>query len=824
MKLLVAPLLAAFAAGATLLQVCPRLPPAPGALVVVAVCLAAAALFVGGRGGRAGLAWRPGRRAAADSALIGAVAAGAAVVAFGLSGFSYAAWRAQVRLADELPPAWEERDVRVTGIVDDLPHEAPGTVRFALAVERVDTAGAIVPQRISLAWFAQRARDDSPSGIAPVVHAGERWSLTVRLKRPHGNINPDGFDLEAWLLERNLRATGYVRDLPANVRLTAFAGRFGDHVQRARETIRTRIARALPNERYAGVVTALAIGDQRAIPESQWSVFNRTGVTHLVSISGLHVTVFATLAGAFALIGVRRSTALTSRVPARKVAAIVGALFAFGYVLLAGAEVPAVRTLLMLLVAAAGLWIARPGTAMLVWLWSLSVVLLWDPWASLAPGFWLSFGAVGLLLYAGSGRLAAPRPSGIRERLREAIRESARAQWIVTLGLVPGTLALFQQVSVVSALANAVAIPVVTFGVVPLALCAIVVPLDAPWRIAHDVLALLMRYLEWIAALPSAAWASHAPRGWTVAAAVAGVLWLLAPRGVPGRLLGGAWMLPMALLQPPSVPFGGVRLTVLDVGQGLAVFVTTAHHALVYDTGPRFNDTVNAGARIVVPFLRASGIARLDALVVSHADNDHSGGALSIIDAMPVAWLMSSLPAAHPIVARIRDHTTATACISGARWEWDGVVFTILHPDRIAYGEPTRRSNDLSCVLRIESADGSALLTGDIEAAAETELLQRDFHTLESDVLVVPHHGSRTSSTSAFVAAVSPRIAIIAAGYRNRFGHPRSEILVRYLRAGAERPRTDLQGAITVALGTGKPLTAEAERDRHRRYWFDATN
>ena len=273
----------------------------------------------------------------------------------------------------------------------------------------------------------------------------------MRLKRPHGYVNPAGFDLEAWLLEHDLRATGYVRDSSANLRLAAFVGRPSDFVQRAREAVRARIVAALPGAPYAGVLVALAIGDQRAIPEAQWLVFNRTGVSHLISISGLHVTVFAALAASVALGLARRSPRLTTRMPARKIAVAVGACAAFGYVLLAGAEVPAVRTLLMLWVASLGLWLARPGTASLIWLWSLAIVLVWDPWASLSPGFWLSFGAVGLLLYAGTGRLPADRASGWRARLARTLRNGAHAQWVVTLGLVPGTLALFQQVSLVSA-------------------------------------------------------------------------------------------------------------------------------------------------------------------------------------------------------------------------------------------------------------------------------------------------------------------------------------------------------------------------------------
>ncbi|HMA32592.1 MAG TPA: DNA internalization-related competence protein ComEC/Rec2 [Casimicrobiaceae bacterium] len=828
----VAGVLAGFATGATALQACAQLPWAPWPGAVLALCATLASLALVARC----LPATPGRHVW----MVLAVGASAWL------GYFYAAGRAESRLADALPAAWEDRDLRVTGVVDDLPHNDGSGARFAFAIERVRTPGAVVPRRVSLAWFAPRANDDAVRPPPPAVRAGERWTLTLRLKRPHGNVNPHGFDLEAWLLERNFRATGYVRDDPANARESAFAARPGDHVERARERIRERIEGALADAPYRGVLAALAIGDQRAIPEAQWGVFNRTGITHLVSISGLHVTVFATLAGGCALALARRSAALTSRIPARKVAAVVGTVAAGGYVMLAGAEVPAMRTLLMLLVAAAGLWLGRPGTAALVWLWSLCAVLAWDPWAGLAPGFWLSFGAVGLLLYAGGGRLRAVPAAGWRARAATVLREAARAQWVVTLGLVPGTLALFHQVSIASALANALAIPVVTLLVVPLALTGIVLPMDLPWRLAHFVLEALMRWLETLAASPHATWASHAPREWTVAVAIAGMLWLFAPRGVPGRPLGMLFALPMLLLPPPGVPESGARIVVLDVGQGLAVFVSTAHHAMLYDTGPRFTDAVDAGGRIVVPFLHAIGVAKLDLLVVSHADTDHSGGALSVLKAVPVASMMSSLPGGHPLVAAMAGTrstvaarngaltdgrsgvdassavaTAAIPCVAGDRWQWDGVAFEVMHPARSAYRDAERKSNDLSCVLRIVSKGGRVLLTGDIEAVSEHELLARDASALAADVLVVPHHGSRTSSTPAFIAAVSPRSAVVAAGYHNRFGHPRGEILARYVRAGAGCPRTDLEGGITVLMVPGKPIAMTAERDRRRRYWYD---
>lgn len=738
---------------------------------------------------------------------------------FGM-GFGYAAWRAEARLADALPREWEGQETQLVGIVDDLPAASERGVRFAFAVERVLTPAAGVPPRLSLAWYAPR--DDADAGdVAPMVRAGERWVLTVRLKRPHGNVNPGGFDLEGWLLQQEFRATGTVQAAAGNARRDAFAGRFSDYVQRAREAIRDRINRALPGARYAGLIVALAIGDQRAIPEAQWIVFNRTGIAHLVSISGLHVTVFAAFAGGVAYALARRSTRLTSRVPARKVAAAVGMLAAGGYVLLAGAEIPAVRTFAMLAIAAIGLWLGRPGTAGIVWLWALAGVLLWDPWAPLTPGFWLSYGAVALLLYASVGRLRDAPPHGWRQRAAHTVRAGAHAQWVVTLGLAPMTLALFQQVSLIAPVANAVAIPAVTMLVVPLALTGILVPYGGFFALAHLAVTPLMRYLEWLAALPDATWQQHAPPVYAVVAGCVGAVWLLAPRAVPGRALALLWLAPLLVARPPPLSEGTFRLTVLDVGQGLAVVVETRRYTLVYDTGPRFTETADAGGRIVAPFLRAAGLPRADGLVVSHQDLDHSGGALSLLATTPVTWFASSLPADHPVVVRAEQRATAMRCMAGQSWTWDGVRFTMLHPTAADYEDAAAKTNDRSCVVRVDSAHGSALLTGDIEAKTETLLLRTQRDQLRSDVLVVPHHGSRTSSTVAFIRAVAPALAVIGCGYRNRFGHPRPEIVARYTTHDVRVVRTDLEGAIALTFDGSRVPDPVSARVLRARYWLD---
>lgn len=729
-------------------------------------------------------------------------------------GFALAAFRAEGRLADALPAAWEGQDIELIGVVDDLPAASPRSTRFAFAVERVLTEAAVVPARLALSWFPTLR--DGASDV-PALRAGERWHLTVRLRRPHGSINPHGFDFEAWLLVNAFRATGYVRPRHANARIDAFAGRPGDHVQRVREQVRERALAALGDSPYAGVIVALAIGEQRGIPESQWLVFNRTGITHLISISGLHVTVFAGIAAALALAPARRSVRLTRRVAAHRVAAVAGAVAAFAYVLLAGAGVPAQRTLIMVVVAAVGLWIGRPGTARMIWLWALVTVLAVDPWAGLTPGFWLSFGAVALLLYGSCGRLHS-MPSSRKEVLRRGFVAAVRAQAIVTIGLVPLTLAVFQQVSLVAPLANALAIPVVTFIVVPLALLAIVVPVDLLWLAAHEVFAWLMVPLELLARLPGHTWEQHAPLPWTVASGLLGVLWLLAPRGVPLRSLGACWLLPLFVVREAPPEHGSFRMTVLDVGQGLAVVVETRSHALLYDAGPRYTEEADAGGRIVAPFLRGSGIRRLAALVVSHLDSDHSGGARTLLQTIPVDWTLTSVPGEHTLFA---GHAAPDRCVAGQAWTWDGVRFTVLHPAPEDYARARTRSNDLSCVLRIEAEGGSALLPGDIEARAEAALLARAA-PLHSDVIVVPHHGSRTSSSPDFVRAVSPGTAILAAGYRNRFGHPRAEVASRWRDIGAQLPRTDLDGAVIVTFGaSGSSPQLAIARAQRRRYWHD---
>jgi competence protein ComEC len=428
-------------------------------------------------------------------------------------------------------------------------------------------------------------------------------------------------------------------------------------------------------------------------------------------------------------------------------------------------------------------------------------VLLLDPWAVLSPGFWLSFGAVALIFLVADERESAPR-------------QWLRVQYAITIGLAPAALFLFSQLSVVGPLANAVAIPLVSAVVTPLALLAAVLPWDAPLEFAAWLMGWLLQFLEWCAGLPGAVWQQHAPPLWAMLLGLAGIAWLLAPRGVPWRPLGLALMLPAVVLPPPAPRPGEAWLTTLDVGQGLAVLVRTEHRALLYDAGPAFGAEADSGERIIAPYLRAEGITRLDAMVVTHNDNDHSGGAASVLENVEVDALITSLPAEHPLLGNVEG---ARACAAGDAWTWDGVRFEVLHPSGAQ--ARARKSNNLSCVLKVSAGGRSMLLTGDIEAAAEAEMLRRDAAALAADALLVPHHGSRTSSTPEFLGAVGARTVVIPVGYRNRFGHPDAGVLERL--APARLLRTDLDGAATVRLGGGD-LEASGWRRVRRRYWQDA--
>ena len=770
----------AFVLGTWLLQQRPALPPLAWLALVASLAGLAACTRLRSSGGRNG-----------------------AIFAFALvAGFAHAAWRAQARLDDALPRALEGRDVAMTGLVTGLPQEGEGFVRFAFLVERAD---APVPREVSMAWYARRAGDDIPE-----IRAGQRWRFNVRLKRPRGLANPHGFDFEAWALERGIRATGYVRSRSPFALIDEDVAGWPQSLHRVRQRIRDRMQAALEDDRLGGVLVALAIGDQDAIGAEDWQVFWRTGVGHLMSISGLHITMLAALAYMAAFRMWARAPALALRIPARKAAIVVGVIAALAYSLMTGYAVPAQRTFVMLAVSAACVLMDRHGSASRVLALAALAVLLLDPWAILSPGFWLSFGAVASIFYVMALR------AGRQGKLHGAVME----QVAVTFVMLPMLVALFQEVSIVSPIANAFAIPAVSLIVVPLTLLGAFLPL--PWLldVAHALMQALMIPLEALASWPDAMLESHEPAAWTVAAGVVGCLWMLAPRGVPMRMTGALWVAPMFLVMPPRPAPGQAWIETLDVGNGLALIVRTGGHAIAYDAGPAWSEESDSGNRIVVPFLRGEGIARLDGIVISHADDDHSGGAVSIARSRHPPWLLTSIDPESPIHEGFEK---SIRCEAGQQWQWDGVTFSIVHPAASAYAPAPRprKENDRSCVLRVATATHTALLMGDAEARSEAEMLAREPAALAADVLVVPHHGSKTSSTAAFIDAVSPEIGVLSVGYRNRFHHPAPAVVARYIERRVVLRRTDEEGEMRIVLPADREAPTVVARGLPCRYWTE---
>ena len=774
----------AFLGGAWFLQTSAALP----GRASLAICLAAATLgaMVPRRYGR--------------NLLVGA-----------LLGYLWAASIAHLALGQTLPKSDEGRDFAIVGTIDSLPQRFDGGLRFHFRIEQVETPQARLPQRVALSWYRRQANDPD------LVQPGERWRLLVRLQRPHGNANPHGFDYEAWLLEQGVRATGYVRPAgQGNRRLDAWVPTPHNLVERTRAVLRERIARILRDKPYAGVITALVIGDQRGIAQSDWDVFNRTGISHLVSISGLHITMLAGLA-AWITSWLWRHSFFTAAqlpllLPAQKAAALAGAAVALLYVLLAGFGVPAQRTFCMLAVVAAALWLGRITAASQVLCLALGAVVVLDPWAMLWPGFWLSYGAVAAMLYAGAGRIGRRQP-GWRNSLLLAVR----TQWAVTVGLVPLTLLLFGQVSLVSPLANALAIPVISLFVTPLALLGSVLPSPLAGLVlgaAHGAVEWLAAILGWLAVPRMAVWSAPAPPPWSLVLALAGTAWLLAPRGWPQRWAGLAAWTPLLTQLPAAPPDKEFSVTAFDVGQGMALLVETHRHRLLYDTGPQYAPGADGATRVILPYLRGRGIGRLDAMVVSHSDLDHAGGAAAMLAAVEVGEVLSSLPGGHPALKAAPRHAR---CRFGQQWRWDGVLFEMLGPEPDSYADPSLKANARSCVLRISAGGKAVLLAADIEAAQESALVSKVAQGLRADVLLAPHHGSGTSSTAGFLHTVRPTLGLFQVGYRNRYRHPKPEVYQRYGLQGIRRLRTDDSGAVT--LHFGRTLSVTEQRHEAARYW-----
>ncbi len=675
-----------------------------------------------------------------------------------LLGLAWACCSAQWALDDRLDEELDGRTLWLEGRVVGLPEVSAGVVRFQL--EEAHSRRAELPGRLRLAWYG-----------GPEVRGGERWRLAVNLKRPHGLVNPQSFDYEAWLLARRIGATGTIK---AGERLAPASG-----LGSWRDGLRQRLL-AAPAFGREGGLAALVLGDGSGLSTADWRLLQHTGTVHLMVISGQHIALLAGfLYGLVALLA--KLGAWPRRWPWLPVACALALAGALAYGMLAGFEVPVRRACVM--VALVLLWRLRFRHLGAWWplLLALLVVLLLEPLASLQPGFWLSFSAVAVLILVFGGRLG----------VWNWWRGLTRAQWTMAIGLLPMMLILGLPVSSSGPLANLLAVPWVGFVTVPLALLGtLLLPVPGVgegllWLAGgslHVLFELLGRIADWLPA-----WLPSRLPLWAWLLALAGALLLLLPAGIALRLPGVALLLPALFLPSTAPQEGHAEVWLLDVGQGLSVLVRTREHALLYDAGPRFGD-FDSGERIVLPSLRALNLPRLDILLLSHADNDHAGGAAAILAGMPVARVVSGEP------QRLAHRVQSEPCDSGQSWQWNGVDFRTWQWERAVSG------NQASCVLLVEAGGERLLLTGDIDARAEQALLQTDF-PLAARWLLAPHHGSRSSSSQRFIEAVAPEHVLIARGRHNNFGHPHPQVLQRYQAAGVQVHDSSATGALRVLLG-----------------------
>lgn len=714
---------------------------------------------------------------------------------FFLVGVLWAIAFAMCRLSDRLPESVEGVDVQVSGVIADLPERDEKRVRFDFIIEDAGTGAATVidpvqqlPGKLRLSWYYP----DQP------VKAGQHWTFTVKLKRVHGTMNPGGFDYERWLFTEGIGATGYVRPSPKPVLLGSDSS--WSNIAVFRQLITDRLSNTLSNSPSLALIKALTIGDGNDITQQQWEVFRKTGTTHLVVISGSHIGLIAGLVY-FLVLKLWAWTGWLSQSP-QKVAAVSAVLVAVFYSGLAGFSVPTQRSVVMLAVAMTSIILQRNSRPLNTLSIALFAVLIFDPLAVLAAGFWLSFLAVSLIVYAVSGRLG---------RIKH-VWTAIKLHWVTSVGLSPLLLLFFQQVSLIAPLANLIAVPVISLLAVPLSLLAAVVMFVWPmlagklFYFVDTVLQSLWWLLVHLAEIPVAS-INHAPPSyWALLFAVPGVLLLLAPAGMPARWLSVVMFLPLALTDAEQPETGEINMTLLDVGQGLSAVVQTTHHLLVFDTGAKFSEQSDMGQSVLLPYLRSQGVAKIDSLIISHGDNDHIGGAASLMRGMPAEKVLTSVPQQLSGYAPIE-------CAAGQSWSWDEVEFTVLGPKQAFVSE-----NDNSCVLQIRSKHSKVLLTGDIEAAAESWLVDTYGEGLKSDVLVAPHHGSKTSSTAGFLQAVNPGYILIPAGYKNQFGHPHKDILARYRQVDAKWLNSADNGAITVSV-QDNALVVQGMRQTESKYW-----
>lgn len=729
------------------------------------------------------------------------------LIAF-ILGFLWALLRAHWVLDISLPNELQGKDILVTGVITSIPQEDKHKRRFEFDIETMEFNKKKIASigTVRLSWYG-RNRNKSRSTKKLKLKSGQRWQFWIRLKQPHGFMNPGGFDYEGWLYQKKIRATGYVR---INTKKHQLAKKLDNEASGysmliLRQNLYDRLSSITSKNKFSGILLALAMGERTEITQEQWQVFRATGTSHLVAISGLHIGL---LAGFIFLIVNRLwpycgSAALKLASP--RMASLSALAIASFYAALSGFAVPAQRALIMLSIVMLSIFRLHKVQSSQVLSFALLGVLLLDPISVLSAGFWLSFAAVVIISIAAFGRL----------NIDKSWKRWGQLQWRISLALIPLLIFLFQQASLVSPIANLIAIPMVSLLVVPLTLVATsVVPLFPELSVLLFSLAdLILNALWWLlsnlADTPVSQWYGVKPELLSLLLAIIGFILLLTPRGWPVKYLGIFLLIPLIWPNTHTPKKGEVEFTLLDVGQGLATVVQTNMHSLVFDTGPKFSQDFDTGAAVVTPFLRQKGIKQIDMLILSHKDNDHRGGFESILSEFKINRVLSSY-----------GEKGSVKCLSGQKWIWDGVVFEMLNPDEnLSY----KKRNNGSCVLRVSAGNESILLSADIEKRTEKLLVKSHSEQLKSTYLVAPHHGSKTSSSQVFLRVVDPEYILIPVGFRNRYRMPHSTVMERYKELEIPILETQNSGAISVKLGSDGQKSSSKIPEEYRRvsqkYW-----
>lgn len=718
------------------------------------------------------------------------------VTLFFIFGFDYSSWYVHQHLDWMLPKKYENKPVLVSGYVVSIPQLTRWNSDFYFMLDRLAENKAHALIHLSMQATSKR------------MIVGDKWLFLVRLKQIHGLRNPGGFDYEAWSAQRGLRATGYVVQNQKNHLLSHHW--YYQPIDHFRQKIQLKLKPILPVDPRANWLLALIIGERHGVPVQDWQILRKTGTNHLMAVAGLHIGMLAACAHFLVHLVWRRSSTLLLFVPVQIASMASAVLVGITYSFLAGFSVPTQRACVMLCVVAMILLLRRKILAWHVWGLALWFVLLFNPLSVLTESFWLSFVTIALIIYGMRGRLAA---SGWWWKW-------GRVQWVIGVGLIPLTLLLFQQASILGFIANCIAIPWLGCLVLPFCLLSLAflwpLPMIAKWclLLANFFLAILWTLLGFISELPAAVWSQSIVNDTQAICGMIGVTLMLMPNGFPGRWLSILWLL-FVFVYPASRPQKGeFWLTLLDVGQGLSAVVQTHSHVLIFDTGARFGDRMNMGESVVLPFLAHYQWQKIDMLIISHGDNDHIGGADIILHTLPVKLILTSVPNK---LLPMHSHL----CLSGMQWDWDDVNFKIIYP---YYGKLSR-GNDSSCVLKISNNHSSILLTGDIEKLAEQDILSTTkSDLLHTTVLIAPHHGSKTSGLTEFVNTVRPTWVLYPVGYENRYHFPHFSVTQAYKNLGAKQLATSVSGAITFKIRLDNELVLpELYRFDHIKYYNHLT-